>query len=175
MPSPGNFVFVVGDEEAKAYLRDGDRHVGSMVTDIVNDIAEHAADELRFLAPGRIGAELVDVEKAHSPEPGIVQAVAGVLPDLTDEAMFGPVRGLTSDPAHYPVFVDVGTGVHGERGRPIVTIPGNVMVFSIGDHKIFTHTVKGQKAQHYSDRAWLNTIYWTPTRIARGRLPSGGT
>lgn len=169
---PGNFILVTGDDEASAWLRSGNEHVMSMVTDVVDDIAEHAADELRSLAPGRIGAELVDVAHAYMSEPGIVEAVAGVEPEITPDTF---TRGLGSDPADFPVFVDQGTGEFGQYRRPIEVIPGNVMVIPFPEGKVFTPKIKGQEAQQFSERAWENTIFWTPVRLFSASLPSGGT
>jgi hypothetical protein len=174
----GNFVLILGDDEAEAYLRHGNVWVDRMMSDIVDDITDHAGDELRAHAPGRI-TELVGVSGAHMEEPGAIEGVAGVEPDIfggqfDDGGVFS--RGLTSDPSDWPVFVDVGTGEFGEFHRPIQSLPGHPMVFPVGNIRIFTQKVRGQRAQHYSDRAFAATVGWVPARLARaGVLPEGGT
>lgn len=170
----GVFTFIDGDHQAQRYLLEGEDNIERMLVDLVSDIAEHAGDELRVHAPGSI-SELVGVDQAHRPEVGVITARAGVFPDLSEENATGAVRGLGSDPADFPVFVEVGTGVFGELGEPIHSIPGHPMVINFPDGKVFTQTVLGQPAQHYARESYENTIRWIPERLRTGRLPSGGT
>ncbi len=164
---PGNIVIIEGARETEAYLHHGSEMADHMLRDLVNDAAEYAAHRLELHAPGRIDA-LVAVDQAPLASVGRMEAVAGVLPD-PDE--LGSDRGLGSDPADWPVFVDVGTGIYGEHHKPIETIPGHVMVWGEGDSKIFARRVKGQPGKHYSDEAFHDTVEWMPSRLARTRLP----
>lgn len=182
--TPGNFtledapeqrrvfdVFVEGDREVKEFLEHGEQMVDLMLTDLTTDIANFAADRLRELAPGSIKG-LVSVGAAHLGEPGAIDATAGVEPAITSDVFS---RGLGSSPEDFPVYVDVGTGIHGEFERPIVSIPGNVQVFEWHGEKIFARSTSGQKAQHYSDQAYDDTLGYVPTRLALAQLPNGGT
>lgn len=154
-------IIVMGDDEAKAFLRAERGVVDIWLGGLVDDIADFAADRLRAHAPGSI--EML-VETAHDTAGGVGarEATAGVIPDITQENFS---RGLGSDPADWPVFPDVGTGIYGEHGTPIRVIPGNVMVFESHGERIFAHTIKGQPAQHYSDRAFEDTVAYAPVRV----------
>lgn len=171
----GVFTFIDGDQQAQRYLLEGESNIERMLVDLVNDIAEHAHDELEVLAPGQIGTSLIGLNRAHSPEPGVIRAVAGVERDLSDEDALTGEGGLGSDPADYPVYVEVGSGVFGPIGQPIRSIPGHPMVIQFPEGKIFTETVLGQHPQHYAQRAYENTVRWIPERLTTSRLPSGGT
>jgi hypothetical protein len=171
---PGKLTFIEGAERARTYLLEVDERSDVMVSDLIDDIAEHAESELRELAPGEIGLELVGLRDSKVLEPGVLEAIAGVHPDLNDALLDSP-RGLDSDPADYPVFVDQGTGVFGDRGKVIRMMPGHFMVINFPDGKVFTKTVQGQPAQKFSERAYENTIRWTPRRLATMRLHSGAT
>jgi hypothetical protein len=164
---PGLFTIVLGDDEAKSYLRHGDVLVERMMIDVTGDISSHAAAELKVNAPGRI-KNLVGDDEPIVPEPGIVEAVAGIEPEVTEET-FG--RGIQSDPADFPVYVEKGTGVYGEYARPITVPPGIVMVFHWAGKKIFTRSVEGQRAQHYAEHSYEETLGWVPSRLQRARLP----
>jgi hypothetical protein len=157
---PGNLI-ILGDDEAKAMLHAEPALVDVWLSGLVDDISDFAAERLRVHAPGRID-QLVDAAHDLPGEAGAIEATAGVIPDIT-EGNFN--RGLGSDPADWPVFVDVGTGVYGAHGSPIRSIPGNVMVFEADGQRIFARQIKGQPAQHYSDRAFEDTVGWTPARI----------
>lgn len=167
MDEPGLFTLVLGDDEAKAYLHHGDEMVERMLIDVTGDIAEHAADEIRTTAPGRI-KELVSHDDPHVPTPGVVVAEAGVEPEITEETLG---RGMRSDPADFPVYVEKGTGIYGEYARPIVMLPGIVMVFEYHGHKIFTPYIAGQRGQHYTEHAYEATLGWIPSRLERAKLP----
>lgn len=163
----GNFVFVEGDDEVKTYMyRGGD--VEEDLRDLTSDIAEHAGEALSLLAPGRI-SELVRVNPDQA-EGSRIRAEAGVIPDL-DERLFLDPRGLGSDPADYPFFVDVGTGIFGPLGREIVMPTGHVMgPIPWRGGNIYVQHIKGQEAQHYSDRAFEQTIQWIPERITAEKI-----
>lgn len=165
---PGNFELIIeDDEEVKRWLRAGEGHVNDWLYELVDAATFHAADRLRALAPGSIGVELIDVELPHEAEPGVIEGVAGVEPDLT-QATFS--RGLGSDPADFPYFVEVGTGVYGEFGTPIQTIPGTYpMAWESAGNLIFAWEVRGQKPQRYGERSFEETAGWLPARIELAR------
>jgi hypothetical protein len=158
---PGNFTLIVGDEDAKSWLHAAPGAVNTWLRDLVGDTVDFSADRLRAHAPGGIDA-LVESDRPSADVLGPIEGVAGVLPDITQETFN---RGLGSDPADYPVFVDVGTGIFGERGTPIRTIPGHVMVIDFPEGKLFTNVIRGQPGQHYSDRAFEETVGWLPGRL----------
>lgn len=169
---PGNFVIVLGDDEAKSYLHDGHAWVNRFMTDLSDDIAEHARDELLARAPGHI-TELVGLDPGHLAEPGVVEAIAGVKPDVTEETLG---QGLGSSPADFPVYVEVGTGIYGPEHRSIVMPPGRIMVFDWENRRVRTPYIEGQPAQHYAEEAYESTVHWVPVRLARTDImPEGGT
>lgn len=57
----------------------------------------------------------------------------------------------------YPLFVDQGTGLFGERHNIITPTHGNVMVFEYKGRTIFTRFVEGQKGQHFSDIVYTDS------------------
>src|SRR4051812_20606121 len=120
---PGNFVIVVGAEDAKRRLRRASDDIDDWIYELTDAFAQQAADRLRTHAPGAIDL-LVDVEVAHETAPAHFQAAGGVEPYIVPWEFH---RGLGSDPADYPIYVDQGTGIYGERRTPISTIPGHVM------------------------------------------------
>lgn len=164
----GNMVIVEGDREVKDWLIAEPEHIDDWLYELVDEVSFFAAGRLRERAPGGISG-LVDIDLANELDPGHFEAVAGVEPDITEET-FG--RGLGSDPADYPVYVEVGTGIFGEFGTPIEAIPGHLMgpisAFSmtgIHDSFFFTKSVKGQKPQHYARESFEDTVGWLPARI----------
>lgn len=159
----GNFVLVEGADEVRTYMYRGG-NVDEDLRELTSDIAEFAGEALSSTAPGKIGLELVRVDTDRHEE-GRISAVAGVIPDL-DETLFGDPRGLGSDPADYPFFVDVGTGIFGPLSREIVMPPGHHMgpIPWMGGN-IYVQHIKGQEAQHYSDKAYQQTVDWIPERI----------
>jgi hypothetical protein len=161
LESPGNFILVVGDEDAKRGLRGIDNKIDDWLYELVDSIAFQAADRLRVHAPGSI-PDLVGVDLTSEENVGAFEATAGVEPDFSLED-FG--HGLGSDPADYPVYVDQGTGIYGEKKTPITVIPGNFMTFFVNGRRIFTNIVQGQPAQHFSQKANDDTMGWVPMRI----------
>jgi hypothetical protein len=174
MAAPGNFVMydseVEGDERAKEYLVTTPKRVNDWLYELVDATIFFAADRLRVHAPGGIDS-LVGVDLPHELEPGRIDGTAGVEPDITEETF---MSGLGSDPADYPVFVDVGTGIFGPERREIFTIPGHVMgPISWQGREIFVSSFKGQKAQHYSDRAYEDTTAWLPAKVELAKRDLG--
>lgn len=162
----GVHVTVIGDDEAKAWLRGGRARVNDWLYQLTDSIVFHEADQLHELAPGRI-KDLVSVALARETEPGVFEGTAGVEPEVT-EASFA--RGLGSDPADFPVYVDQGTGIFGEFRSPIYAIPGHVMgPIEWEGRTIYVTSFKGQPAQHFSDRAFADTVAWIPARIEEAR------
>lgn len=160
----GIFVLEVDDDEAQDFLRGGSERINRMTRELVSDIAEHAAEEIRALAPGRIKG-FVDFVPERFPEPGTVEAWAGVTPaNISSEGKTQVQIG--SDPADYPWYVEAGTGEHGEFGTAITVPPGNVMVFPYKGSTVFARSVKGQEPQRYVERSYENTIAWVPAKLA---------
>jgi hypothetical protein len=159
---------VSGDKEVKEYLATSPQRVDDWLYELVDGAVFFAADRIRAHAPGSID-RLVDVQVPNVLSPGVIEGIAGVEPDITEET-FG--RGLGSDPADYPVFVEVGTGIFGEVGTPITSIPGHKMGPIIGSdgHFFYTTIVKGQPPQHYTENAFDETVIWMPGHI-EGALP----
>lgn len=158
----GNMVIVEGDREVKDWLIAEPSRIDDWLYELIDETSFFASSRIREHAPGHID-ELVDTDLAHELEPGFFEAIAGVEPEITEETFR---RGLGSDPADFPVFVEVGTGVFGEHGTPIETIPGHVMAFMGREGRmIFTGKVAGQRAQHYTRTAFEDTVGWLPGRI----------
>lgn len=169
-------VFDLEVEAPEAELKGLPGRINLMVADLVDDIADQAGQELIAHAPGGIPF-LVEVHGVTALDPGIVKATAGVMPD-PGAGERPQHHGFGSDPHDYPLFVDVGTGVFGEFGTPILAAPGTKMVIPPGGGypgKTFAHEIKGQEGQHFSQRSFDATVGWVPTRIARMKLPSGGS
>lgn len=163
-------VIVEGDRDAQRWLLTGQGRVDDWLYELTDEISFFAYGRIHEHAPGRIGG-LVEIDPAHEPEIGSFEATAGVMPDLTEET-FG--RGLGSDPADFPVYVEVGTGVFGEHGTPIESIPGHVMgPFEFMGEMIFAREVKGQRGQHYVRAAFEDTVGWLPGRIETALLELG--
>lgn len=162
LEEPGNFVIVIGDEDAKRGLRGAQGKVNEWLVELSDDLAFFAAGRLATHAPGNIH-ELVDVSLATELDPGVIEAGAGV---TRARGIGDPNRGRDSNPQDYPVFVDQGTGIYGERRSPIYATPGTLMgpIEWMG-RDIFIHSFKGQIAQHFSDRAFEDTVRYTPERI----------
>lgn len=158
----GNMVIVEGDREAKSFLIDSGR-IDDWLYELTDDAAFFAAGRLRERAPGSISG-LVDFDPTRELEIGSYEAIAGVEPDILEED-FG--RGLGSDPADYPVYVELGTGIFGEFETMIETIPGHVMgpfLGSWGDI-IYARRVKGQPGQRYAEQSFEDTVGWLPGKI----------
>ena len=56
------------------------------------------------------------------------------------------------DGPEYALFVALGTGIYGERGKPIVPVHAQALRFEIGGKVIFAKSVKGQKPNPYHER-----------------------
>lgn len=160
----GNFELIIDDEdEVRNWLRSSNKHVNDWLYELVDAVVFYAAQRLRAHAPGHIGTELVDVDLPNEHQPGAIDGAAGVEPDLRSKN-FG--RGLGSDPADFPFYVEVGTGRYGEHETPISTVPGSYpMAFNYQGNLIFTWHTQGQRGQHYGRRSYEDTVNWVPARI----------
>lgn len=160
---PGNFVIVVGDDEAKRGLLGVADDVDDWLYELTDAFAQQAADNLRTHAPGAIDL-LVDVHVARETAPGHFEASGGVESSKWPADQYVSRRG--SRRADYPVYVDQGTGIHGPGASPIYAVPGHLMgPIRFGDRSIYIRSFKGQEAQHYSDAACLDVLGWAPARI----------
>jgi hypothetical protein len=165
LDAPGNFTIVLGDERAKTKLRRADGIIDDWLYELTDDVAQRAGDRLRANAPGAID-RLVSVDRAEEIGPGSFESIAGV---ESDTFYGNSDRGLGSNPQHYPIYVDQGTGIFGEKRSPIYTIPGNLMgPIRFKGRTHFVPHFKGQPAQHFSERSFTDTIGWTPFRIDAG-------
>lgn len=168
LSTPGNLVFIEGDDRAKFELHAGSADFDDFLYELADETAFFGAERIKEHAPGHID-QLVGVEPATELEAGgAFEAIAGVEPDITQETFH---RGLGSDPADFPVFVEVGTGIFGPVGTSISTIPGHLMgpfwdPWSGRD--VFTNVVRGQKPQHFTENAYHDLIRWLPGRIKLG-------
>lgn len=159
---PGNFVIVVGDDEAKRGLRRAQGAIDDWLYEMADRVAFQAADRLRLHAPGAID-RLVEVDLVDEQRPGHFESRAGVVPSSfpSDQG-----RGITSDSSEYPVFVDQGTGIYGARRTPIIAPPGNLMgPIRYQGRTIYIKSFRGQIAQHFSDKAFEDTVSWVPAQI----------
>lgn len=164
-----DITIVTGDAEAKEWLRTGSARVDDWLYELVDEITFYAADRLRMHAPGRIKM-LVDVNIPVEHGPGVFEARAGVESEIIPQSTR---RGLGSDPADFPVFVDQGTGLYGERHSRIFPVPGQVMgPILFNGRRIFIKSFEGQPAQHFSQHAFDDTVAWIPAKIevAKSRL-----
>ncbi len=169
---PGLMTLVEGDEEVKRFLSGADSLVNDWLYEVVDSLVFHGEQRLREHAPGSIKG-LVDVAPAHETASGAFEGIAGVEPDIT-KATFG--SGLGSDPADYPVYVEVGTGVFGDVGLPISSIPGHLMgpiTDPVTGRDFFLSEMKGQPAQRYAERSFEELVGWVPTQI-KLKLPELG-
>ncbi len=159
-------VEVIGGQEAGWWLRSFDERLDHWLVNLVGDAVEYGGQRLRAHAPGSI-KELVGVNEPTMMEVGVVEGTAFVTPGLDEDTLSG---GLGSDPADYPYYVDVGTGIFGEYGTPITTIPGHVMgPIEYGGRMIYVKSIAGQEAQHYFDAASRDVDARLPSQI-RGSL-----
>lgn len=147
------------DQESTRSLDD---RVDSWLVDFVDDTVDFAAGRLRAHAPGRIDELVTSDGPQFEPEFGVIQGVAGVIPDPNET--FVSARG--SKRADFPLFVDVGTGIYGEHQRPITSFPPNQMgPVEVGGRMVYLDQIKGQPAQDYSGEATRDTDAWIPGHI----------
>jgi len=155
-----------------SFLRSFEERVDAWLEDLVDDTVDHAAGRLRHHAPGAIDALVTSDGPQFEPEGGVIEGMAGVLPD-PDET-FVSARG--SKRSDHPFYVDVGTGVFGETGRPITAMPGSVMgPIEWGGRMIYVKSIKGQRAQDYSGAAFRDTDAWLPFKIQESKSKLVGT
>lgn len=172
MDAPGNLTLVEGDERVKLWLRTEGQRVDDWLYEIVDGLVFYSAGRIKEHAPGGI-SELVDIRPAHETVTHAFEGIAGVEPDITEETFS---RGLGSNPADYPVFVEVGTGIFGPVGTPISSIPGHLMGpiwdTAVG-REIFVQVIQGQKPQHYTEDAFHELVEQTPV-VLKAALPELG-
>jgi hypothetical protein len=157
-------VEVTGNEGLLEWAKRFDDQIDSWLTDLVNDTVNFAESRLRAHAPGKIKDLVTTDGPKFEVNMGWIQGFAGVLPDFNEDSLGD--RGEKSNPADYPYFVDVGTGIYGETGTPITSLPGHVMgPILMGGRMVYTKSIKGQPAQHYSDAAFRDTDVYLPLRI----------
>ncbi len=72
--------------------------------------------------------------------------------DLRSGKDEGYAKGGRESP-EYGKFVEHGTGRYGPTGVDITPTHGNVLAFRVNDGVIITQRVKGQKPQHFSEKA----------------------
>lgn len=167
---PGNMVIVQGDREVKDWLLTGSARVDDWLYELVDGAVFYAAQRIKEHAPGHID-QLVDVSLAHEHATGAFEGAAGVEPEITESTFH---VGLGSDPADFPVFVEVGTGIFGPIGQPISSIPGHLMgPINDGGREIFVAVIQGQRPQHYVENAYHDLVETTPVRIQE-KLPELG-
>jgi hypothetical protein len=155
-------------------IRSLDDRVDLWLRDLVDDTVGYTAGRLREHAPGGIDRLVTEDGGQFDPQLGIIRGMAGVLPDLEEEVEHP--RGLGSNPADYPFYVDVGTGIFGEFGRPITAFPGGVMgPIEYQGRMIYPRSIKGQPAQDYSGAAHRDTDLWLAGHIKTSSAKLGNT
>lgn len=136
--------------------------VDRWLTDLVDDTVDFAAGRLKEHAPGRIDELVTSDGPQFEPQFGVIEGMAGVTPDPTES--FVSRRG--SKRADWPLFVDIGTGIYGDTGKPITALPGEQMGPLI-EHgmQFFFNEIKGQRPQDFSGAAARDTDAWIPMHI----------
>lgn len=172
---PGNMMLVTGDNEVKAWLRTEDHRVNDWLYELVDGLVVYADARIRELAPGSI-SELVELDPAHETATGAFEGVAGVVPAVTEKTLH---VGLGSDPADFPVFVEVGTGIFGAVGHPISSMHPDHLIGLMGPipylgREIFVSSIKGQRPQRYAGRSFDDLVERTPV-VIKGALPALGS
>ena len=143
-------------------LRAIDERVDAWLVDLVNDTVDFGAARLRDHAPGRIADFVTSDGPQPEPQIGAIEGVAGV----TADPLEGFISKRGSKRADFPVYVDIGTGLYGEHGRPITAFPPNLMgPVEIAGQMRYLSEIAGQPAQHYSDEAMRDTDAWLPGKI----------
>lgn len=136
--------------------------VDRWLTDLVDDTVDFAAGRLREHAPGRIDEFVTSDGPQFEPQTGAIEGVAGVTSDPTES--FISRRG--SRRADWPLYVDIGTGIYGESGKPITAFPGDVMgPIQRGGMMVYLEEIRGQKPQDFSGAAMRDTDAWLPIHI----------
>lgn len=169
----GVITIEVEDGEEERFLRSLPGRVDRMASDLVDDLSEYASDRIKEHAPGGI-FHLVEVSGSSPVDPGVFEAVAGVTPAHGEGDEIRTFGGR-SNPDDYPFFVDQGTGIHGEFGRPIEVAPPGFMQIDFEDGRVRTHSIRGQQPQEYVKESYRETLAYAPIRIGASKLPSGGS
>jgi len=138
--------------EFRDWLDGLDDRVDAWLHDVVDEAVDYGGAQLVAHAPGSIK----DLVGTDDPRPGdegvLVHGEAYVIPAIDEKGDNDAKPG--SNPEDYPYYVDVGTGIFGERGAPITAFPGGVMgPIEYGGRMIYLKSTKGQRAQLYSEAA----------------------
>lgn len=147
-----NQIEVASLRELRDWLDGLDDRVDAWLHDLVDDATDLAGERLVAHAPGSI-KDLVEVDDPRPGDEGlIVSGEAYVTPALDEHGDNDDRPG--SNPEDFPYYVDVGTGIFGDRGVPITAFPGSVMgPIEYGGRMIYIRSFKGQQAQLYSEAA----------------------
>lgn len=155
--------------ELDDWLRGLDRRVDSWLHETVSFGVDQAGRALVAHAPGRI-KDLVETDPPPPRRLGgdVFEGEAFVDPDHERYPGSGGKKSSRSD---YPFYVDVGTGIYGPSGTPISSFPGGVMgPIEYGGQMIYARSVKGQPAQNYSERSFLDVDAMVDLRVHVGSL-----
>ncbi len=167
-------VEVAGLRELRDWLEGLDDRVDAWLHEVVDDAVELAGERLVSHAPGSI-KELVSTDGPRVGDDGVlVEGEAYVTPAIDEHGDNAERPG--SNPEDFPYYVDVGTGIFGERGTPITAFPGSVMgPIEYGGRMIYIRSSKGQPAQRYSDAAFEDVDAMLDFRIPAhsGRIVLG--
>lgn len=160
---------VLWDQEWLDHLDD---RVDSWLTDLTDDVVDFAAGRLRSHAPGSIDEFVTSDGPELEPQLGIIEGMAGVIEDPDEE--FVSRRG--SQRRAFPLFVDIGTGIFGEFGRPITAFPGHVMgPVEFHGRMTYPTIIAGQEPQDYSGAATRDTNAWLTGKIRASAQKLGKT
>lgn len=147
---------IAGDKELAARLRFRAATVDHLLKEAMDDIATHIESEAKKKVPRKTGNLFRAIDKTGAIKTGLgMEASVGV--DKT---------------APYGVYVEKGTGIYarGVGAAPFGIYPkaGNVLVFKVKGKTIYTPYVKGQKGQHYFEKAVDETTrLYAPERIRK--------
>jgi hypothetical protein len=193
MDAPGNIQFidvdVQGEREANAFIKHTDENIDPWLRDLSNSISARAFVLVKQNAPANV-KPLVHFQPMLALGPDGVRipqdAIVGVTPAIEMKpkyvykgngvyALEVPIQKPgKSDPKHFPVFMEVGTGEYGEFGKPITRDAGSgIMSWGEPEARHFALAVPGQRGQHFVRRAWATTVSGVPAQV-RMRLPSLG-
>ncbi len=131
--------------------------VHRLYEDLVDRLTDRGREALRTNAAasvegkyGRTGLMEEHVDSSGPVDEGTeITAAVGIKP--VEEARARPYASIfESDPADYPLFKDIGTGLFGETGGRIVSPKGGVMRFTGTEGEtVFVRSTKGQEGAHF--------------------------
>lgn len=112
--------------------------------DMVERVVDDSTTFMRAIEPKRTGELEAHTIHTHAEDVvDLIEAKLGVT------AIGESVPSIGSDSSHYPIFVDVGTGIFGDTGSRIFAHTAKRMHFEIDGHEIFAESVAGQRGQHF--------------------------